>query len=169
MSEVVAQKDTSAQRRGAIIANTIAPLATAIAQDKEGVVGAILQRALDGERLLDIAPDYGVSLQGLQYQLIRHAMDQWRDVQAARSLAEYEQNKSELDGAKDALELARARDKIKCSHFELERLIPRLYGQKQEVTHTHKVDLETAIQAAERRIRAIADKTIDVTPSQDPE
>ncbi len=124
------------------------------------MINDILDRALHGERLADIAPTYGVTLQALQYQLMRHAMDEWRDVQAARSLAEYENNKQAITDASDQLELARARDKIKCSHFELERLIPRLYGQKQEVTVTHRRDLGERIQAAEARI-------IDVVPTKD--
>jgi hypothetical protein len=127
------------------------PLSTLIKRDPT-VIETILARALNGERLRDIAPDYGVSLQALQAQIIKHAPDDWRDTQAARALTEYEDNKQELAEAPDLLELARARDKIRCSHFELERLIPRLYGNKQEVTVTHRSDLAERIQAAERRI-----------------
>jgi hypothetical protein len=158
--EEQAQIDRAAiGRKGGLKTQSNPALALAIKEDKDGVIRTILDRALHGDRLADIAPDYGVSLQALQYQLMRHAMDEWRDVQAARSLAEYERNKEQIEEASDQLELARARDKIKCSHFELERLIPRLYGQKQEVTVTHRSDLAERIQAAERRI-------IDVTPEK---
>ena len=141
------------------------PLSTLIKANPE-VIEHILDRALNGERLKDIAPTYGVSLQALQAQIMRYAPDQWRDTQAARALTEYESNKQELAEAPDLLELARARDKIKCSHFELERLIPRLYGNKQEVTVTHRSDLAERIQAAERRI---IDVQAEVVPPSSPE
>lgn len=137
--------------------------------EKQQVLQNTLDSALQGKRLKDIAAELNVSAPAIHYQLVRNVPDEWRDVQAARALAELEDAETEIEAAEDMLNLTRAEKKLNHRRWLLERLIPRLYGQKQEVTHTHKVDLETAIQAAERRIRAIADKTIDVTPQQDPE
>lgn len=132
------------------------PLALAIKQDPT-VIQRILARSLNGEKLKDIAPEYGVSKQALQQQIIKYAPDDWRDTQAARSMVAYEEARDRLEEPLDVLDIARVREQVRARQWELERLIPRLYGQKQEVTVTHKSDLAERIQAAERRI-------IDVTP-----
>ena len=40
----------------------------------------------------------------------------------------------ELDSATDALSLARAREQLRGAQWELERVLNRIYAQKQEVT-----------------------------------
>lgn len=132
------------------------PLSTLIKSDQT-VIDRILTRCLNGEKLAVIAQEYGVTKQSLQEQIIRYAPDQWRDTQAARSMVAYEEARDRLDDPLDLPDLARVREQVRSRQWELERLIPRLYGQKQEVTVTHKSDLAERIQAAERRI-------IDVTP-----
>ena len=132
------------------------PLAVAIKQDPS-VIESILDRSLNEERLGQIAADYGVTKQALQQQIIRHAPDAWRDTQAARSMVAYEEVRDRLEEPLDALDIARVREQVRSRQWELERLIPRLYGNKQEVTVTHRSDLAERIQAAERRV-------IDITP-----
>jgi hypothetical protein len=140
------------------VAVSARPLALAIKNDPD-VIQRILVRALNGEKLRDIAPEYGVSKQALQQQIIKYAPDDWRDTQAARSMVAYEEARDRLDEPLDVVDIARVREQVRARQWELERLIPRLYGQKQEVTVTHKSDLAERIQAAERRI-------IDVTPEK---
>jgi Zn-dependent peptidase ImmA (M78 family) len=136
------------------------PLALAIKNDPD-VIQRILVRSLNGEKLRDIAPEYGVSKQALQQQIIKYAPDDWRDTQAARSMVAYEEARDRLEEPLDVVDIARVREQVRARQWELERLIPRLYGQKQEVTVTHRSDLAERIQAAERRI-------IDVTPETVP-
>jgi hypothetical protein len=132
------------------------PLSQLIKSDPT-LIERILVRSLNGEKLRDIAPEYGVSKQALQQQIIKYAPDDWRDTQAARSMVAYEEARDRLDEPLDVVDIARVREQVRARQWELERLIPRLYGQKQEVTVTHRSDLAERIQAAERRI-------IDVTP-----
>ena len=68
--------------------------------------------------------------------LLRDHEQQWKDAQIARSLAKLESSKTDLDNAQDPLSLARAREHIRASQWELERLLNRIFGQKQEITHT---------------------------------
>lgn len=132
------------------------PLSTLIKSD-QSLMERILVRCLNGEKLATIAQDFGVTKQSLQAQIIKYAPDDWRDTQAARSMVAYEEARDRLDEPLDLPDLARVREQVRSRQWELERLIPRLYGNKQEVTVTHRSDLAERIQAAERRI-------IDVTP-----
>ena len=132
------------------------PLYHLIKQDPT-VIERILTRSLNGEKLRDIAEEYGVTKQSLQAQIIKHAPDDWRDTQAARSMVAYEEARDQLEKPLGLPDIARINNMVKARQWELERLIPRLYGNKQEVTVTHRSDLAERIQAAERRI-------IDITP-----
>ena len=132
------------------------PLYHLIKQDPT-VIERILTRSLNGEKLRDIAEEYGVTKQSLQAQIIKHAPDDWRDTQAARSMVAYEEARDQLEKPLGLPDIARINNMVKARQWELERLIPRLFGNKQEVTVTHRSDLAERIQAAERRV-------IDITP-----
>ena len=60
------------------------PLSALIKADP-AAIETILERSLHGETLREIAASYGVSHQALQKQIIKHAPDEWRDTQAAKS------------------------------------------------------------------------------------
>jgi hypothetical protein len=126
------------------------------------VIERILTRSLNGEKLRDIAEEYGVTKQSLQAQIIKHAPDDWRDTQAARSMVAYEEARDQLETEDLGIpDIARINNMVKARQWELERLIPRLYGNKQEVTVTHRSDLAERIQAAERRIIDITPESVD--------
>ena len=96
----------------------------------------ILARYLSDESTKDIAASYGCTRQALGYFLLSNAGDEWREAQVARAIARKELADDEMEGAQDALALARARERLKSAQWDLERLLSRLYGAKQEVSHT---------------------------------
>lgn len=96
----------------------------------------VIQRYLEDETTAGIAADLGVHRSGLHQWLLRNCEEEWREAQIARALSALEKSKDDLGTAADALSLARAREELRSAQWELERLFSRLYGQKQEVTHT---------------------------------
>lgn len=120
----------------------------------------ILTRYLGDERTADIAASLGVTRSGLNYWLLRHCADDWRDAQAARAITAMEQAKDAVDLAADALTLARAREQLRAAQWELERLLSRLYGQKQELT-VHVGDWGDKLRKAKERV---IEHTSDTAP-----
>lgn len=88
----------------------------------------ILQRYLSDETTLEIAKDYGVTRQALSHFLLRSAEEQWREAQVARAIARKEKAEDGITSAKDAFDLARAREELKSAQWDLERVCRRIYG-----------------------------------------
>ena len=138
----------------------------------------VIQQYLEDRTTAEIAKRAGVHRSGLHQWLLRNCEEQWREAQIARALSAHEEAKDNLSVANDALSLARAREALRSAQWELERLFSRLYGPKQEVTHTGTVTVTNALQAiSERRqgqIGSDADghaaahspNIIDVTPER---
>ena len=138
----------------------------------------VIRRYLEDHTTAQIAKDLGVHRSGLHQWLLRNCEEQWREAQIARALSALEESKDNLRLAPDALSLGRAREELRSAQWELERLFSRLYGPKQEVTHTGTVTVTNALQAiSERRqgqIGSDADghaaphspNIIDVTPER---
>lgn len=96
----------------------------------------VINRYLTNETTGAIAESLGVHRSGLHQWLLRNCEDEWQQAQIARALTTLEVAKEGLEAADDALSLARAREQLRGAQWELERLFARLYGQKQEITHT---------------------------------
>jgi predicted DNA-binding protein YlxM (UPF0122 family) len=88
----------------------------------------ILTRYLTDESTQSIADDYGVTRQALSAHLIKHAEEDWKDVQMARALARKDKAEEAMDSAEDALQLAKAREMLKSAQWDLERVCKRIYG-----------------------------------------
>lgn len=127
----------------------------------------ILTRYLQGELLADIAVDLGVSETALNYHLLKPDIrEAWREAQVAVSLTDYQEAKSVVKSSPDALSLARAREIARFSQFDLERLEPKLFGQKQELTLTHTVpgDVLKELAALRQELGLQRGNVIDVAP-----
>lgn len=98
--------------------------------DPSDILSLYLQ---DDESTATIAQRYGVHRSAILQFLLRAIPDDWREAQAVRALVALENAKDKLESAADALSLARAREQLRSAQWELERLLSRLYGQKQEV------------------------------------
>lgn len=108
-------------------------------EEQHRILEETLQRALADERLSDIAASFDIPLSTLNYNLIKFAGDDWRDTQAARALTRLQDAGDKLESAKDVLEVARSRERLKSAQWELEKLLRRLYGDKLEVSHSGSV------------------------------
>jgi hypothetical protein len=94
----------------------------------------VLSRYLHGEQVSDMASELETSDVTLYALLLRDHEDQWKDAQIARALARLERENSNLETAPNPLSLARARELVRSAQWELERLLSRIYAQKQEHT-----------------------------------
>lgn len=129
----------------------------------------ILTRYLNDESTEDIAHSYGVSRGALYYYLRTKAEGVWRESQVTRALSVKEKaderleaiqaridafktlDKETFEREKEAcrLQLQLAREQASRAEWELERLMSRLYGQKQEVAVEHKYVIEVPAMAAD--------------------
>jgi transposase-like protein len=92
----------------------------------------ILQRYEQGERIEDIAAEYGCTDKSLYRQLLVQCPEEWQSHQASHALAELLTWNQAVKTAPDALELNRAREGLRSAQWQLERLCRRLYGQQSE-------------------------------------
>jgi hypothetical protein len=126
----------------------------------------ILQRYDSGEHIQDLAQELGISHQAAYKALIKYCHDDWKDSQAARALAEYEQAKAKLRmiwdmprADRDAVALACAREEVRTAQWELERLLRRLYGTDQPVSSGQvHINIGIARQQSDNTV------TVDVQP-----
>ena len=110
-------------------------------QDRAGPIpegldpDVVLERYLTESTTSQIAQEYGTSRKTLVRWLVEQRPDQWKQIQVIRALCRKEDSDEGIEGACDALSLARARESLRSSQWDLERLDSRNYSQKQEVTH----------------------------------
>lgn len=117
-------------------ANAQKALATLPEAHRRPAMLGVLFRVSEGERTADIASELGISRVRLNQLLLQYAEDDWRSLQVARALTAKEKAEDLLETAPDGLTLARAREQLRAAQWDLERLLSRLYGQKQQVEHT---------------------------------
>lgn len=143
----------------------------------------LLQRYLNDESSEDIARSFGVSAKALNYFLRSKALEEWREAQVAKA----EENANEADATYKALQarvdaftaiedkdkrqaeieacrlqLALARARAERAQWILERLLSRLYGQKQTAEVVISPVLNFVFASQDPQPDA---KVIDVTPS----
>lgn len=99
---------------------------------------ATLDRYIDGQSLADQAKELGVSKARLHKILITYAEDDWRSAQISKAMDTLEDAELALSDAAltpSNVDVSRAREKARLAQWKLERLLSRLFAQKQEVTH----------------------------------
>ena len=134
-------------------------------EQKAALMKDTISRALNDERIADIAASYGLAKSTLNAALLRHSGDEWRDAQAARALTKLQEAQDGLDSATDVLSLARAREQIKSRQWELERLCRRLYGQDAPANTGSGISIiiNTTHQPAVQQVAEIDNNTGNVT------
>lgn len=82
-----------------------------------------------------IARRYGIRRGALTRWLQTQRAKEWREIQVIRALCTKEDGTELIYDSRTALQLARARELVRCAQWDLERLDAPNYGPKQEITH----------------------------------
>lgn len=126
-------------------------------------VDAVLQRYLSAPTSSTIARELGVRRSTLTKWLRDTAPEKWKAVQVIRADLRKEDGDEGIYGARDALELARARELLKSAQWDLERLDSANYSEK--VEHASQIQpvlvIQVVVPGEERVIDANAPATIE--------
>ena len=94
----------------------------------------VLERYLTEATTSLIAQEYGVTRSALTHWLIEKRPEQWRKAQLLRALCRKEGADEKMEVACDALSLARAREQLRSGQWDLERLDPNTWAQRQQIS-----------------------------------
>lgn len=89
----------------------------------------VINQYLEGKNSTEIAKEIGVSKQAISLWLLKHAEKDWHQAQVAKAISLRDEAEDAMEHAADALDLARARERLKSAQWSLERLLRRIYGQ----------------------------------------
>lgn len=109
---------------------------------------AVMQRYLDGEDSVQIAESLGITRQRLSFWLLKHAEQEWKDVQVVKAIDLYDKALAELSVKKserDPVDLAYARENLRSAQWSLERVCRRIYGQDQPIGPASNVQINIGI------------------------
>lgn len=125
------------------------------------------KRIENGERLVDIAKDIGVTKQALSLWLLDDIPEQYHLAQRRGLINKIIDADTALEVADNPLDLARAREQAKFTRWDAERRLSRLFGQKQEVTIVDNTDLgERLRRSRERVIEGESQRVVADNPNQ---
>ena len=127
----------------------------------------ILTRLHSGESLRTIAADIGVSNVGLRAWLLREDGDRYHDVITAALTTRVAEADEMLETAVDPISIARAREQARFARMDLERRRPRLYGQRQQITHEIGPDLASALDRASNRVASLRQIPVRIIDAED--
>ena len=127
------------------------------AKDRDLLLDQALGRALADDPVEVIAADYGLPRSTLNYWFVKFRPEDWKDTQAARALTAYQDACKAMDSATSQLDVARAREQLKRTQWELERLWKRLYGPENTQITINQIisdpeQVRTQILALEERL-----------------
>jgi hypothetical protein len=119
------------QQRGAMITNSgKSPIASLPEQERKELLAYVLQRAMQDQRLKDVAEELGVSRTGLNQALLKYCADDWQELQVARALVTLEDAEQDLETADAMHAVSRAGHRLRSAQWQLEKLHRRLYGEE---------------------------------------
>jgi hypothetical protein len=121
---------------------------------------AIVQRYIAGEKIKDMAHQYGVSRIAMYHFLLRHVPEDWMAAQKAKAFAMKEQGEDLITDAADPLELGKGREQLRAGQWDLERVDRKNYGRDEQVHVTF--DISTL----DERLRRARERVIDSRKAQ---
>jgi DNA-binding MarR family transcriptional regulator len=136
----------------------------------------VITRVVNDEKTADIAKDLGISRSALNMALLEYCEEDWRRAQIARALTRTEKAqdlREKMENGEipaDIALLTLARDSEKSAQWQLERLLNRLFGQKQDVGSGSQVQINIGIRrndAVQPLQSNVQDNVIDVSVVSD--
>ena len=128
-------------------------------QSTQDRAALILARYDAGEEIEGIAKHFQITHQAAYKSLLRHCPEEWKTSQAAKALTQYETAKAKLEEIwrqdrteRDQVALACAREQVRTAQWELERVLSKIYAQKQDVTVNIVTDLANRLHSARERL-----------------
>lgn len=119
------------QQRGAMIRHSgQAPIASLPEEDRKQLLRYVIQRAMQDQRIKDVAAEIGVHRTALNAALLKYCQEDWQEAQVARAMMNVEDAEQELETAADMPAIARARERLRSAQWQLEKLNRRLFGEE---------------------------------------
>lgn len=146
--------------------NALASKQGALAPLKAADPKDVLNRILNEQSTKEIAASFGVTRSALNQWLLNVAEDDWKAAQVIRAYKRKEDAEDELDGAADALSLARARERLRAAQWDLERVCRRIYGQDQPPAGLQPIQINIGIRR-EGATNAVQHDVIEGTVSNE--
>lgn len=94
----------------------------------------ILELLRGGEDVEGVSRLWGISSRTLYRHLLVYAAEEFRALSALRALSRKREAEERLEGASDNVGVSKWRSLLQASQWDLERLLPKLYGVKQEAS-----------------------------------
>lgn len=121
---------------------------------------SIVQRYIAGEKIKDMAHQYGVSRIAMYHFLLRHVPEDWMAAQKAKAFAMKEQGEELITDAADPLELGKGREQLRAGQWDLERVDRKNYGRDEQLHVTFD------IAALDERLRRARERVIESRTAQ---
>lgn len=102
-----------------------------------------------GVSIYALAETLGVDNATLYRQLVKHRPEDWQEVRSARYHSQIEQAEKDMQEAKDALAVTRAREQLANARWMLERLQRKIYGQDQPAGLGNAVQININLRGAQ--------------------
>jgi hypothetical protein len=93
------------------------------------LLDTILAHYENGASIYTIAETLGVDNATLYRQLVKHRLEDWKEVRSARYHSQIEEAEKNMKEASDPLAVTRAREQLANARWMLERLQRKIYGQ----------------------------------------
>lgn len=97
--------------------------------DRDALLDTILAHYENGASIYALAEKLGVDNASIYRQLIKHRLEDWKEVRSARYHSLIEEAEKDMKEARDPLTVTRAREQLANARWMLERLQRRIYGQ----------------------------------------
>ena len=105
----------------------------------------VLERVASGERLTDIAAEYGRTLPAFTMALSKYAPDQYRAALQEQAEARMNMREEQLESAADGLSVSRARELLAHARWMLERRNPAQWAQMKQAVQVNSSDGKTQV------------------------
>ena len=112
---------------------------------------SVIARYLAGEKIKDIAAQYGVSRIAMYAFLLKFVPEEWTAAQRARAFAMKEQGEELIVNAADPLELGKGREQLRAGQWDLERVDRKTYGRDEQQLTVNVFDLGDRLRRARER------------------